>query len=147
MPLSQPDRVVDAEPPGRVAAERAFAGREPAVAPRFAAVGFALVGFAAPRAAPGDDFVPDDLDADGFGVDGAPPFEAAGFVDLDGVDAAASASPFALDRGAREPAGFAGLRGAREDSPSIVLLITARKTTTGAATRPPPSRCRYAITP
>ena len=60
----------------------------------------------------------------------------------------AEASPAVDDaRGTREPAGFAGRRGVRGDSPFIALLMTARKTTTGAATRPPPSRYRYAITP
>jgi len=140
MPLSQPARVAgvvpvrDADCEARVRFGRdEVAGRWEAPArPVGLAVDAVSAAFAFEAFAPAA-FGPADVEPEDF----------AGFAG----DAGPVASRFALDRGTREPAGFAGLRGVREDSPFIVLLMTARKTTTGAATRPPPSRCRYAITP
>lgn len=151
MPLSQPARTADAEPRPGEAVDRGFAAR-----------GFALDVADFARGFDDDADFDDDVDAafddgfpgfdDGFAVDDA---DRVDFCSLSpaaarfAVDAGseASAPGFGRDRGTREPAGFAGRRGVREESPFIALLMTARKTTTGAATRPPPSRCRYAITP
>ncbi|HEY1105954.1 MAG TPA: hypothetical protein VGE78_07370 [Agromyces sp.] len=145
MPLSQPARVAGVVPVRDADCEaRVRFGRDE-VAGRWEAparpVGLAVDAVSVDLAF--EAFAPEAFAPEAFGAADVEPEDFAGFAG----DADPVASRFALDRGTREPAGFAGLRGVREDSPFIVLLMTARKTTTGAATRPPPSRCRYAITP
>ncbi|MDF0512910.1 hypothetical protein PX701_04680 [Agromyces sp. H3Y2-19a] len=136
MPLSHPARVADAAPAPAEAVERGLAP-----------LGFALEDEACVLVFDGF-AVDDDLaDREEFALDRArfasPASDAGPFAD----DAGSEASALGFDLGTREPAGFAGLRGVRDDSPFIALLMTARNGTTGAATRPPSSRCRYAITP